>query len=229
MTGVAEPTGDGFVRDNQKTMSAIASRIAKANPGISPEVLFEAVHQQIGMMNGLTPESRLYMQAAAAQAKDQATLQVQLIKANSATEALQMKIEAQQRQLETLRASMEQIARINAQSREHVASTNAGARVQAAGIGANARVQAAGIGADAREYSADAGTTNAQIGANARVDAATIGMGGKPPVRQAPTARAPRQARAAPAAARKLPAGAKLAPDGNYYVKQGNQYFRVDQ
>lgn len=190
-------------------MAAISSKIAKANPGIKPEVLFAATGEQIGMMKGLDNESRIYMQAATAQARVQAGMQESLQKAQTALEAATTKAEAAQKIADIAAAAKEAVAHENAQSREKVAGTTAKARVQSAGIAGNSRTAAAGIGADARVKAAgmgadsrrDVAATNAgargasdQAGYDKATDTARINMG-KPA-----QGRSAKQSRAAPPA-----------------------------
>lgn len=156
LSGTADPTG-GFSQDASKTMALISGKIAKANPGIKPEVLFEAVNQQIGMMKGLDSEARTYMQAAAMNARTQAGMQEAILKADSAQEALEIKLEAQQKMLDDLNAAKAAMQAGKDKAAGERTKMQSDARVQSAGIGAAARESAAATGADARVESANIG------------------------------------------------------------------------
>ena len=184
MSGTADPTGQGFMKDTQKTLQNIFVQLAQANPNLKGETLFNAANQQIEMMKGLAPDARMYMQASIAAANNASREEIAVNKATNYLTAIDAKIEARERELEILTGSRERIAgtqagartdaaRIGADSRRDVAVTNAGARIGSAQIGADSRRDVADTNAGAR-------TESATIGSAGRVDAASVGMGGKP-------------------------------------------------
>ena len=163
MSGVAAPTGQGFYADSKATLQSIAQSIAKANPGIEkhPEVLFSAVRQQVDLMKGIEPDTRIMLQAQVAEARMKSQEEIELMKAQNATEVAQIRAQ-----------TAAQIAELRAKTAELSAQIAAQAKLGAAATSAGAKVQTAQIGAGAREYSADKGLEGRKAGATATVDAA---------------------------------------------------------
>lgn len=184
MSGTADPTGQGFMKDTQKTLQNIFVQLAQANPNLKGETLFNAANQQIEMMKGLAPDARMYMQASIAAANNASREEIAVNKATNYLAAVDAKIAAREEELRILTGSREKIAvghdtarvksaTIGGDSRRAVATTQADARTEAATIGGASREKVADTNAGAR-------TEAATIGSAGRVDASSVGMGGKP-------------------------------------------------
>lgn len=184
MSGVAEPTGQGLLPDTQKTLQNIFVSLARANPNLKGETLFQAANNQIEMMKGLSSDARIYMQGAIAAANNASREEIAVNKATNYLAAVDAKIAAREEELRILTGSREKIAvghdtarvksaTIGGDSRRAVATTQADARTEAATIGGASREKVADTNAGAR-------TEAATIGSAGRVDASSVGMGGKP-------------------------------------------------
>jgi len=184
MSGVAEPTGQGLLPDTQKTLQNIFVSLARANPNLKGETLFQAANNQIEMMKGLSSDARIYMQGAIAAANNASREEIAVSKATNYLAAVDAKIAAREEELRILTGSRERIAGTQAGARTDAARIGADSRRDVAGTQAGARTDAARIGADSRRDVADtnagARTESATIGSAGRVDAASVGMGGKP-------------------------------------------------
>lgn len=142
--------GNDAVRGAQETIRSIAQQIKGANPGITPEALFDATGLQIEQMKGVRNDVKDYMQQ-----------QVELAK-------LQTRMQVTEAQI----AGRKDVADINADARVGAAQVGADSRIKVSENQAGARVESARIAALSRmsvgEMAATARVTTAQLGADSR-------------------------------------------------------------
>lgn len=195
LSGAAAPTGQGFFEDTKKTLQNMYGMLAKANPNMDPVTAFDTIAMQLEQMKGVDESSKTYMLASVAQAKVDASLQIQAAKAESAAEVAQLRADAMRYKADIAADAATRIAGMKTDASRDVAGINAGARTEAAGITADSRRDVAGTQAGASRYRDDkrfegmvydsvidayVEADKARVGADARVDAA-LAMGGQKP------------------------------------------------
>lgn len=142
--------GNDAVQGAQETIRSIAGQIKAANPGITPEALFDATGLQIEQMKGVRNDVKDYMQ-----------MQVEMAKLQTKLQVTEQTIAGRQDVADTQAGARTESAQIGADSRRDVATTQAGARTESARIAALSRMSVA-------EMAATAKVTTAQLGADSR-------------------------------------------------------------
>ena len=170
LSGVAAPTGQGFHADSTATLMSMAKALKQANPNAPPAILMNALQQQIGMMKGVEPETRAYIQAEVQAQRIQMMEQQSLERAQSASDVAQIRADSAAQVAQVRAEAARDVADAGARSRENVAGTNAGARVQSAGISADARLKAPGAAIAAKQPGIDAAVVNKDRQINDKYD-----------------------------------------------------------
>jgi hypothetical protein len=247
LSGVAQPMGDP-VLDARNTLNAIASDIRARNPGISSAALYGAVRAQLGMIQGISPMMRSYLDATARMYAADRRVEGVYDTNDTRVETTGMRTASAERigvghDDAKVRAAgiygdtrlgvadrQERASNYRADQgragREYVADSGADSRRDVAGINAGSRETVAGINAGSRERAA-------QIGGDSRVDASLAYATGKDPRagRAAPAAAparvTPRGNAGAPRPAGRTgpPPEYRLAPDGFHYKKRPDGKF----
>jgi hypothetical protein len=166
LSGVADPTGN-VIGDISKTLGNMAQQIAKANPGIKPRVLYDAMAMQIDQIKGMNPEAQIYARMSIADKQMQSRIQEATIRATSVEDAMRIKTEEAERYHQQLIEAQKEIARIRAEAQKEIARIRADASIKVGAGHDSAHVAGAQVGADARRYAADRGVrANAANGGN---------------------------------------------------------------
>ena len=216
--------------DLQKTLKSTFEEVQRGNPGASPEVLWAALQDRIGLMKGLETEQRTLMQSEVGEMKVRMEGQIAAQKAQNAMELAQIRAESAQKIADMRAQAAKDVEAARASAQRATAQTRASATLGAAGIRAGAQEAVAGANAGARKYAADKSLEGARVrgssaenvaktGAEGRVRSATVSAGGKDPGGPG-GAQNPISVKT-PQDAQKLPKGTYFKrPDGMVMVRQ---------